>query len=88
MRERALADWDRLIAANPKIWRYYADRGFTLRSLGRIEQALESYEQALRLAPGARMVAAAITKLKQQLGSGPRRATSNRESRRVRDLHG
>lgn len=47
--EQALASFVRAIAAKPDLAEAWANRGHALRSLGRHEEALQQYEQALKL---------------------------------------
>ncbi len=50
--ENAVADFKRAIKAKPDLFQAHSELGFALRKLGRFEESLQAYDQALSLQPG------------------------------------
>ena len=49
--DEAVADYTKVIAADPNYAEYHFDRGVTLRGIGQLEEALTDFDSAIRLSP-------------------------------------
>jgi Tfp pilus assembly protein PilF len=50
-RDKALAEYDRALAANPKQADAYVGRGLIYQAQGKLDQALAQYDRALAITP-------------------------------------